>query len=115
MARIHRELASGGDLREAILAEGSDYISKKKISKWQERADWEVVGKILSPACYIQDAFPAALYLAWKYAGDFSGGIIANANVGGDNCHRGAVVGSLLGVAAGVPIKWVEGLVALNR
>lgn len=115
MARIHRELASGGDLREAILAEGSDYISKKKISKWQERPDSEVVGKILSPACYIQDAFPAALYLAWKYAGDFSGGIIANANVGGDNCHRGAVVGSLLGVAAGVPKKWVEGLVALNR
>jgi ADP-ribosylglycohydrolase len=115
MARIHRELASGGDLREAILAEGSDYISKKKISKWQERPDSEVVGKILSPACYIQDAFPAALYLAWKYAGDFSGGIIANANVGGDNCHRGAVVGSLLGVAAGVPKKWLEGLVALNR
>ena len=110
LARIHRELANGVDLREAILSECSDYISKKKISKWQERSDEEVVGKILSPACYIQDAFPAALYLAWKYAGDFSAGIIANANLGGDNCHRGAVIGSLLGVASGVPAKWREGL-----
>ena len=73
-----------------------------------------VVGRILSPACYIQDAFPASLYLAWKYAEDFSGGIMANANVGGDNCHRGAVVGSLLGVANGVPARWSEGLVAVN-
>ena len=68
----------------------------------------------LSPACYIQDAFPAALYLAWKYAKDFSGGIIANANLGGDNCHRGAVVGSLLGAANGVPPQWREGLLAVN-
>lgn len=43
---------------------------------------------------------PAALYLTWKYHDDFAAGIIANAVVGGDNCHRGAV-GSLLGAAAG--------------
>jgi hypothetical protein len=35
--------------------------------------------------------------------------VIANAMVGGDNCHRGAVVGSLLGAANGVPQKWLEG------
>jgi len=28
--------------------------------------------------------------------------------VGGDNCHRSAVVGSLLGAAVGVPAKWLE-------
>jgi ADP-ribosylglycohydrolase len=73
-----------------------------------------VIGEILSPACYIKDAFPAALYLVWKYAQDFSGGIIANANLGGDNCHRGAVVGSLLGAACKVPLKWRAGLRVLQ-
>jgi ADP-ribosylglycohydrolase len=52
---------------------------------------------------------PASLYLAWKYHDAFDAGVIANAMVGGDNCHRGAVVGSLLGAANGVPQKWLEG------
>lgn len=115
LARIHAALAAGSPLRDAILEHASDYVSAKKIAKWNGQEEGVVVGRILSPACYIQDAFPASLYLAWKYAKDFSGGIIANANLGGDNCHRGAVVGSLLGAANGIPQQWVDGLVAVNR
>jgi ADP-ribosylglycohydrolase len=115
LTSIHVAVAGGADLRDAILGIAGELVSEKKLRRWQEKTDEEVVGKILSPACYIQDAFPAALYLAWKYAKDFSGGIIANANLGGDNCHRGAVVGSLLGAANGVPQQWVDGLVAVNR
>ena len=37
------------------------------------------------------------------YSPGFAAGIIANAMVGGDNCHRGAVVGGLLAAANGVP------------
>jgi ADP-ribosylglycohydrolase len=55
---------------------------------------------------------PASLYLAWKYHDNFDAGIQANAMVGGDNCHRGAVVGSLLGAANGVSDKWIEGLLS---
>jgi ADP-ribosylglycohydrolase len=115
LASIHAEVAKGTDLRDAIPGIAGEMVSVKKLGRWLEKPDVEVVGKILSPACYIQDAFPAALYLAWKYAKDFSAGIIANANLGGDNCHRGAVVGSLLGAANGVPQPWVSGLVAVNR
>ena len=115
LVSIHVALAAGADLRDAIPGIAGELVSEKKLRRWQDKTDEEVVGKILSPACYIQDAFPAALYLAWKYAKDFSGGIIANANLGGDNCHRGAVVGSLLGAANGVPQRWVDGLVAVNR
>jgi ADP-ribosylglycohydrolase len=61
-------------------------------------------------ACYLPESFTASLYLCWKYADDFSAGILANAHCGGDNCHRGAVVGALLGAANGVPDKWIEGL-----
>ena len=72
-----------------------------------------VIGQRVSPACYIAEAFPASLYLAWKYAGDFEAGILANVNLGGDNCHRGAVVGALLGAAADtdlIPARFRDGL-----
>lgn len=101
---------AGKPLREAILAHAPDWISPAKVATWSREPDDVVIGRRLSPACYIQEAFPAALYLAWKYADDFSAGICANAQVGGDSCHRGAVVGALLGEANGVPAAWREGL-----
>jgi ADP-ribosylglycohydrolase len=70
-----------------------------------------VIGRRVSSACYIADAFPASLYLAWKYADDFEQGVIANANLGGDNCHRGAVLGSLMGCAVGLskmPQRYID-------
>ena len=88
------------------------------MEKWQNEPDRSVIGRRLSPACYIDDAFPAALYLAWKYANDFEAGVIANAEVGGDSCHRGVVVGSLLGAACGqvgLPERWQRNLVAGSR
>lgn len=100
----------GEPLRAAILAHASDWISTAKVTRWSLEPDDVVIGQRLSPACYIPDAFPAALYLAWKYADDFGAGICANAQVGGDSCHRGAVVGALLGLANGIPASWKEGL-----
>ncbi len=115
LVRIHSAIEIGkASLEEALFSEASDYISKRKVEAWSKEVDEVVVGEILSSACYIKDAFPAALYLVWKYSRDFSGGIIANANLGGDNCHRGAVVGSLLGAACKVPLKWRAGLRVLQ-
>ena len=114
LARILSAVRAGGPLRAAILAHAPDWISAAKVNVWNRAADDVVVGEKLSPACYIADAFPAALYLAWKYAEDFGAGICANAQVGGDSCHRGAVVGALLGEANGVPAAWREGLLAAS-
>lgn len=44
---------------------------------------------------------PATWCVGCRYGDDFASGVLANANVGGENCHRGAVVGALLGAAAG--------------
>ena len=89
-------------LREAILAHGSEWFSQRKAMEWSKDPDEVVIDRRVSPACYIQEAFPASLYLAWKYAQDFEGGVVANANLGGDNCHRGAVLGALIGGAVGL-------------
>jgi ADP-ribosylglycohydrolase len=52
------------------------------------------------------------LFLAWKYADDLEAALVANTNLGGDNCHRGIVVGALVGAGGtGVPERWQQGLV----
>jgi ADP-ribosylglycohydrolase len=101
LVRLLCEVAAGTTLRDAIRNEAGDWISGNKAESWRNQPDEQVIGARFSPACYIAEAMPAALYLTWKYHDDFAAGVIANANVGGDNCHRGAVVGSLLGAAGG--------------
>ena len=113
LARVLCAVAAGGDLRETIFEHCAEWFSKRKAEHWSREPDEVVIGDRISPACYIADAFPASLYLAWKYAGDFEAGVIANANVGGDNCHRGAVVGALLGAAVGkarIPPRFMDGM-----
>jgi ADP-ribosyl-[dinitrogen reductase] hydrolase len=110
LVRLLHAIAQGQPLRLAIESLASNYFSVRKATTWSTQPDEIIVGRVFSPACYINDAFPAALYLAWKHAGDFSAGIIANTMCGGDNCHRGAVTGSLLGAAHGVPARWTAGL-----
>jgi len=113
--RVLARVLGGETLRAALEREATEWISPREMAEWARDPDEKVIGQRFSPACYIKDAFPAALYLAWKYHDDFSAGIIANANVGGDNCHRGAVVGALLGAAHGVPERWRNGLLAHAR
>jgi ADP-ribosylglycohydrolase len=113
LCRVLCEVMQGKDLRVAIRDYASEYFSEKRSRSFQVKPDAAVVARHFSPACYIKDAFPATLYLAWKYADDFAAGIIANTNIGGDNCHRGAVLGALLGAQLGVGgilPSWVEGL-----
>ncbi len=77
------------------------------------QSDLDVIGRLLSPACYIDQSLPAALYLAARYTDDFEAALIANTNAGGDNCHRGAVLGAILGAALGdgaIPERWIRGL-----
>jgi ADP-ribosylglycohydrolase len=107
LTRLLLTVAQSEALRPAIERLATDWLSPRRLAQWAAKSDLEVIGVHLSPACYIADAFPAAMYLAWKYADDFAAGIRANARVGGDSCHRGAVVGSLLGLALGVPENWL--------
>ncbi|MFM8733822.1 MAG: ADP-ribosylglycohydrolase family protein [Pirellulales bacterium] len=111
-----RTVAEAADtLREAILGYGRDWISVAKLRSWSGLSDRQLVGGTLSSACYIEEAFPAALALAWRHAGDCAAGVRANAMCGGDSCHRGAVVGSLLGATAPIPGPLLAGLASRGR
>ncbi len=108
LARLLFRIREGLSLREAIQREAGDWISGTKAEKWTDQPDTYIIGQRFSPACYIAESMPASLYLCWKYHQNAELGILSNAMVGGDNCHRGAVVGSLLAAAQGIPPKWLE-------
>lgn len=66
----------------------------------KNRSDNEVVGGIFSKACYIDDSWPSLLYLAYKYCDAPEHALLTNTNLGGENCHRGSVLGVLVGLAS---------------
>jgi ADP-ribosylglycohydrolase len=112
-ARMLLAVLAGADLRESIERFGNNWVGGRRLQEWSRRTDEEVIGPILSPACYLRDAFPAALFLAWKHAGNIETALISNTNLGGDNCHRGVVTGALLGATGGgLPDAWLTNLKA---
>lgn len=51
--------------------------------------------------------------MAHKYSGSIEQALLANANCGGENVHRGIVLGALFGAAEGykaIDPKWIKGL-----
>ena len=97
-----------------IVIRRAAWISRAKLRDWEDAPDRVLVGSILSSACYIPDAFPAALALAYRHAGRPADGICSNAQCGGDSCHRGAVVGSLLAATGHFPETFISGLAAAD-
>jgi len=106
------DLACGVGLEKSLSKHATKWVGLQKLIKWEDRADRSVVGGSYTIACYLPDSFSASLYLAYKYRKNFSAGILANAHCGGDNCHRGAVVGALLGACTEIEDVWRKGLKA---
>ncbi|ASJ73042.1 ADP-ribosylglycohydrolase family protein [Granulosicoccus antarcticus] len=67
----------------------------------QPRGDAYVVGRTYSLACYITDSWPSVCYLAAKYHDDPRKALLINTNLGGENAHRGSVLGTVTGLVAG--------------
>lgn len=72
---------------------------EKLLSK--KSGDAAIVGGTFSTACYISDSWPSVCFLAAKYYEAPGKALLINTNLGGENAHRGAVLGSLVGVALG--------------
>jgi ADP-ribosylglycohydrolase len=93
----------GDSAVQDLLLRATRGLSRRDLGRLVEsaRPEREVVGKILSTACYITDSWPAVLYLACKHQHDPLRALQVNAEVGGDNVHRGSVLGVLLGLIHG--------------
>lgn len=76
-----------------------------------KQGDAHVVGRTYSLACYITDSWPSVCYLAAKYHADDARALLTNTNLGGENAHRGSVLGTLVGLAgANYSTQWYSGL-----
>jgi hypothetical protein len=91
--------AQGFDSKTYIAKVARDFngADLKSLSE-QTTDDNDVIGGVFAKACPINDSWPSLLYLAYKYHTDSSAALLANTNVGGENCHRGSVLGVVMGL-----------------
>jgi ADP-ribosylglycohydrolase len=62
-------------------------------------SDNEVIGARYEKSCGIENSWPSLLYLAYKYHAQPKAALLANTHVGGENCHRGSVLGVIMGLS----------------
>lgn len=105
MAEIHWALFDGYSLEETLLdrirkVHPHPYVNYP-FRRWIAACltDEEVAFKQLRAGAEADDAVPLAFYLALKYQDDTESALLANANLGGETCARGALIGSMLGAA----------------
>ena len=78
--------------------------------------DDEIIGKLFATACYPEHGLPLLLCLLQRNKTDFKASLLANANAGGDNVHRGMILGLLAGAANTViPHELKSGLLAYDE
>jgi ADP-ribosylglycohydrolase len=107
-------LRKAGESPERHLQEAARTTVGIDLARMAERArtDREIVGGKYSTACYISDSWPSLLYLAYKYRNDLKAALLANTNLGGENAHRGAVLGGIVSLSCGSTAdNWFERLV----
>ena len=78
LTRIIISLRKGTGIRNTLSDLQLSEVPLSSLKKWENLPDRQVVGKILSTACYLPESFTASLYLAYKYADDFTA-VLANA------------------------------------
>ncbi|WP_421134777.1 ADP-ribosylglycohydrolase family protein [Alteromonas sp. A079] len=100
---LHRSSESAQDIVSDIAKRSARLSLASLVAK--QKSDIEVVGRQFSSACYISDSWPSVLYFAYRYIDSAEKALIANTNVGGDNVHRGFVLGTIMGLIEEAPIN----------
>jgi len=115
-ATLLAALTRGAPAREALATAGLAIgLDVPRLVQTASGNDAAVVGRMFSTACYITDSFPSVLYLASAHVDSFEDAVLANTNLGGENCHRGSALGAIMGAAvgeSGIPKRFITGLVA---
>lgn len=66
----------------------------------KDYSEYAAIRNTFANACYPEHGLPMLLYLAYKHQFDVKAALLANTNAGGDNVHRGMVLGLLVGAAS---------------
>jgi len=93
---LHREPGTPAD--PAWFAEAARAVPGVRIDGLLNAKKSPLPGRF-SIACYLDGSWPIVCALAARQLGDPRKALLLNTNLGGDNVHRGWVLGSLLGAA----------------
>ena len=105
---IGKYISSYDDL--TLMAYALDLVQRPNIVPLQ---DDRFISRVYGPDCHSAHLFPAAYYLAFKYATDFEKAILFATNSGGNNMARAALTGGLAGAMSGInsiPKRFISGL-----
>jgi len=76
----------------------------------------EVINRLFATACYPESGLPLLLYFAKAHNVDVESALLANANAGGDNVHRGMILAVFVGVTNDdLPARLGQGLIAFDE
>ena len=100
---LYRSSESAQDIVNDIAKRSAHLSLDSLVAK--QKSDIEVVGRQFSSACYISGSWPSVLYFAYRYMDNAEKALIANTNVGGDNVHRGFVLGTIIGLIEEAPVN----------
>lgn len=82
----------------------------------EEKPDAEIIVDQLATSCYTEHGVPLLLAFARRFPGQGEKALLANANAGGDNVHRGMILGLLAGTGGnGIPEHLRRGLADHDR
>lgn len=76
-----------------------------------ENDDASLGRAVFASACYAEHGLPLLLALAARHGEDVEAALLANANIGGDNVHRGMLLGMIAGAGTNsIPDRLKRGL-----
>jgi len=105
---INKYISSYDDL--TLMAYALELVQRPNIVPLQ---DDRFISRVYGPDCHSAHLFPAAYYLAFKYAKDFENAILFATNSSGNNMARSALTGGLTGAMTGIssiPERFISGL-----
>lgn len=110
--RKYREANGPGNIPDREMWELHTWLAEEPedlVELAEEKDEGEVVLEQFGTVCYPEHGMPLMLYLGLKHGFDPAASLLANANAGGDNVHRGAVLGLLAGAACEEFPEWLKG------
>ena len=109
---MYREYKGPGNIPKEIMWQVHTQLQREpfELEEFSRLPEEELI-RVLATACYPEHGLPLLFSLIKKHAFSVRDSLLANANAGGDNVHRGMIMGLLVGCAAQeFPEELISGL-----
>lgn len=101
LTKIYHDFNGPGNIpKEQMWKIHTEFSDKYLDAILPTATDKSMITTRFATACYPEHGVPLIFYFLYKNSFDFSASLFDNANAGGDNVHRGMILGLLSGAAA---------------